>query len=548
MGVKVGGQRQPKEDVTRLVEEAEKVNITQMNEEGLKKLLGSLSAKYKRNMDLRTKYRSMPEKFADSEADLDAELKNVQMITAYPDLLLSFVGYRGVELLMDVLSHENTDICINVINIFSELTEGDVILAHKDNIQFVEYMMSKGVPLLLIDTIARLSTGRDEDLAAIYNILSTLQNITDYKPEMCDFYFAQSKLMKWLTECIVSEADKELTETRVCACELYSIIVQRSKDAQQKVGKSQELVDIMKEINRRCSGGEYEYNEDYVENLFNVVCGCLLLPENKDFFRECEGVELMLKLMKCGLKNRRCALKALDFALAGNPANCKVFIGALGLSYVFSMFMRKGYSSKTGKEKVSESEQRKDEEHCMSILSSLLKYCGSVDKDRLVFKFRENSGEKLQRLAELYSLYVDSYEKYLDHMRETQEGEKENVYLEELGNGIFTFQLIAIVLGCLITSKDAAVLEILNKIVQTRRIRMEMVVSAVTEYIDHIDKTEGEKEREELGSMLAEVKGMIKMQDPKENGKPEPEKKAETETATATEAKKEEADKNNVAK
>ena len=313
--------------------------MVKMDEEGLKSILVSLSAKYKKNLNLRSKYKNMPEKFAESEADLDAELKNVQMMAAHPELLMLFVAQRGVDLMMDILSHENPDICINVINIFNELTEDDIVLADKDNIQFIDYLISKNVPLLLIEMIGRLNTGRNEDMEALYNIMSTLENISDYKPEMCVFYYAQPKLMKWLLSNISSE-EEELTDVRLCACEVFSVIVQGSKEAQQNVAKSGELMEVMTEINKRCSG-QSEYNEDYVGNLFNIICNCLLIPENKDLFRDYEGLELMLKLMKCGIKNRRCALRALDYALMNNQKNCKRFIGSLGLSYVLSMYMKK---------------------------------------------------------------------------------------------------------------------------------------------------------------------------------------------------------------
>jgi len=498
-------------EISNLINEAEKVAVIQMNDEGLKKLLGTLTQKYKKNMDLRLKFKNNPEKFAESEADLNAELKNIQMVTAYPNLLLSFVGNRGVELLMDILGHENSDISIDVASILKEFTEDDVILANKENIQFIEYMISKGMPLLLIDTIHRLNKSRDEDLEGIFNILSILLNIADYKPDICDFYSQQEKLMKWLISYVTSEDEKELNDAKTCACELLSVILQHSKDAQKSFGNSDNLLEILKEINRRCTG-EYENSEDYNENLFNIICSCLLLSENKENFAKFEGIQLMLKLMKCGHKNRRMALKTLDFALADMPENCKIFINSLGLSYLFAIFMKKGYYYKNSagkpiKLKITESDLRKDEEHCVSIICSLFKYSKGVDHDRIIYKFKDKECEKISVLCEMYDTYIASYKSYLEKISEVEnENDRDKIYIEELDNGLFTFQLICIIVGMLIMEKDSQILEKFSEIISAeRKIRLDIIIDSIKEYIEHMENKENSREYEILNKILNEL-------------------------------------------
>jgi beta-catenin-like protein 1 len=66
-------------------------------------------------------------RFIDSEADLDAALKSLlplaqAPVLAYPELVRS----GTIALLIGLLSHENADIVIDVVEVVHELTDEDV--------------------------------------------------------------------------------------------------------------------------------------------------------------------------------------------------------------------------------------------------------------------------------------------------------------------------------------------------------------------------------------------------------------------------------------
>ncbi len=54
--------------------------------------------------------------------------------------------------------------------------------------------------------------------------------------------------------------------------------------------------------------------EEFIDNLFDVVCACLMLDDNKPHFIAGEGVELMLLMLKNKRYARGGALRTLDFA------------------------------------------------------------------------------------------------------------------------------------------------------------------------------------------------------------------------------------------
>jgi beta-catenin-like protein 1 len=115
-----------------------------MNITGIRKLLLKLERAANKNQDQRSKYPDDPTKcvasltsllylrshdvrrFIDSEADLDGALRALMPLAqvpvlAYPELVRS----GSVSRLVGLLSHENADIAIDVIDLLHELTDED---------------------------------------------------------------------------------------------------------------------------------------------------------------------------------------------------------------------------------------------------------------------------------------------------------------------------------------------------------------------------------------------------------------------------------------
>jgi len=61
-----------------------------------------------------------------SEADLDADIKALSILSEHPNLYDEFAQLGCISSLVSLLSHENTDIAIDAIEIISELTDEDV--------------------------------------------------------------------------------------------------------------------------------------------------------------------------------------------------------------------------------------------------------------------------------------------------------------------------------------------------------------------------------------------------------------------------------------
>lgn len=61
-----------------------------------------------------------------SEADLDTEIKGLSILSEHSDLYEEFAKMGCVGSLISLLTHENADIAIDVVQIISELTDEDV--------------------------------------------------------------------------------------------------------------------------------------------------------------------------------------------------------------------------------------------------------------------------------------------------------------------------------------------------------------------------------------------------------------------------------------
>ena len=107
------------EMIKRILEESDKVEFKEFDEKQLILTLVNLDKKFIRNQELRVKFNNQPDKFMDSEVELDEEIKKLQQIATHPELLSAFIEHKGVEMLLSLLIHENNDILGDVIEVIS---------------------------------------------------------------------------------------------------------------------------------------------------------------------------------------------------------------------------------------------------------------------------------------------------------------------------------------------------------------------------------------------------------------------------------------------
>ena len=84
-------------------------------------------------------------RFMGSEADLDAEIKALSILSEHSELYREFAQLGCVSSLVSLLAHENTDISIDAIEIISELIDEDVDVEQAQWDAVVDAMVSQSL-------------------------------------------------------------------------------------------------------------------------------------------------------------------------------------------------------------------------------------------------------------------------------------------------------------------------------------------------------------------------------------------------------------------
>ncbi|KAL0430922.1 UNVERIFIED_CONTAM: Beta-catenin-like protein 1 [Sesamum radiatum] len=292
----------------------------------LKKLALSLERRLNANTAARLKYPDNPDKFAESELELHDELQKLKILAGAPELYPDLVSLGTVNSITGLLNHDNTDIAIDAVTLLQDLTDADVI---EDNDEPAQ-------------NLARLNDSDPDESAAVYNTLSTIENLIEVKPSVSELVCEKTKLLKWLQARIKI---REFDSNKQYASEILAILLQNSIANQKRFGQMNGVDTLLQAVAMyKSKDPKTGDEEEMVENLFDCLC-CLLMPlENKERFVKAEGVELMIIIMNQKKLCYGSAIRALDFAMTNYPPACERFIDVMGLKTAFPAFMGKASS------------------------------------------------------------------------------------------------------------------------------------------------------------------------------------------------------------
>ncbi|KAH8511504.1 hypothetical protein POPTR_004G076600v4 [Populus trichocarpa] len=478
--------------------------IETLDPKTLKKLILSFERKYKENIESRLKYPDQPEKFADSEIDLHNELHKLKILSSAPELYPDLINLNTIPSVLSLLSHENTDIAIDVIQLLQDLTDEDVVEMSNENEEesmkaLVNTLIENNVLELLVQNLQRLSDSDDQDeMAAVYNTLATVENMIEVEPKVAEMICEKTRVLKWLLGKLKV---REFDSNKQYAAEILSILLQNSEANQKKLGQMNGVDVVLQAVamykSKDPKSGD---EEEMVENLFDCLC-CLLMPlENKERFVKAEGVELMIIIIKQKKLAYGSAIRALDFAMTNYPPACERFVDVLGLKTAFAAFMGKIPMSKKNKK---ERYQEELEERVISLIASLF---GGIlrgsRRERLLSKFVENECEKIDRLMELYIRYSDRVKEETKRMDELElddlEMDGDERYNRKLESGLYTLQSIAIILGHLWCSEHPRMRARIELLLKQQKLTKSDVKDILLEYHDNIGDLDGPEEKERV--------------------------------------------------
>jgi beta-catenin-like protein 1 len=438
-----------------------------------------------KNAELRARFEREPQKFIASEADLDTAIKELSILSDHADLWAEFVRVGSVGSLVGLLAHENTDIAIAAVEIIGELTDEDVAAEDDQWNPLVDAMLDADLLGLIVSNLNRLDETDETDRAGVYHALSVIENILSRK-SIAEKVGQDEVLLRWLlarAQC----KESPVSQNKQYAAELLAIIAQTSPATRRTlagldaVDAALQLVASYRKRDPEKGGEE----EEYMQDLFEVLTSLADEPEGKAKFVEAEGIELCLIMLKEGKMSKPAALRLLDHA-AGAPGGadvCARIVEAGGLKTTFTMFMRKPDGAAL--------------EHLLGLFASLLRLlpAESAGRIRTLAKFVEKDYEKTARLVALrreYAARVGVVEARIAEERAAADDDEERAamadewFSQRLEAGLFSLQTIDVVLAWLVAEDSGARRRVLA-LLGERDEDLGVVRASLTEQLEGLD-------------------------------------------------------------
>lgn len=477
-------------------------DIDVLDETNLKKLILNFEKKVLKNQELRIKYPDLPEKFMDSEVELNDILQEMHIIATQPELYPVLVELNAVQSILGLLSHENTDISIGVVDLLQELTDVDSLHESQEGADaLIDALIEGQIVALLVQNLDRLDEIVKEEGEGVHNTLAIIENLTEFRPEMC-VQAAQQGLLAWILRRL--KARLPFDANKLYCSEILSILLQNHEENKKLLGEIDGIDTLLQQLSYFKRHDPISSDEtEMMENLFGALCSSLMYSPNRDHFLKGEGLQLMNLMLREKKMSRSGALKVLDFATsnAEGTDNCNKFVDILGLRTVFPLFMQ---TPRRYKKKVASPEEH--EEHVCSVIASMLKNCKPTQRQRLLNKFTENDHEKVDRLMELHFKYLEKVHAIDNIIEKEKENPKleeedhldqeEKFYLRRLDAGLFTLQLVDYIMLDICSSGAPSIKQRVLQILNLRGGSIKTIRNIMREYAGNLGDAKDESLKE----------------------------------------------------
>ncbi|KAF2719331.1 DUF1716-domain-containing protein [Polychaeton citri CBS 116435] len=466
----------------------------------LRRLVTSFEKKIAKNAHLRARHEGEPQRFMQSEAELDAETKSWSLLSEHPELYPEFAASEAVPALVNLLAHENTDIAIGAVEIVSELLDEDVEAGQEEWGSLVEALLEADLMDLLVSNLGRLDESEETDRSGVYHSLSVLESLSS-QLGIAERIGTEKVLTYICTRASASETP--ISQNKQYATEVLQVMLQSSKVLRQRLATEVDGVDLFLQLlaaYRKRDPDKDSVEEEYVENLFDALTCVVDEPIGKTKFIEAEGVELVLIMLKEGSFSKIRAVRLLDHAAGGTigaAAVCDKIVNAAGLKPIFHLFM-KGKDAQTL-------------EHLLGIFASMLRHLPgeSPARIRTMAKFTEKKFEKVAKLVQLRQDYARRLATADKEIRVDQssldaedvESRADEWFSRRLDGGLFCLRTIDVVLAWL-CAEDAGA--------KTKAVELLGSLSDVKASLQDQASDLGEgQEEEETREMLATLLGYV---------------------------------------
>ncbi|XP_037499431.1 beta-catenin-like protein 1 isoform X2 [Rhipicephalus sanguineus] len=483
--------------------EPDDAGVDILDDTNLKKLILNFEKRVLKNQELRIKYPDLPEKFMDSEVELNDILQEMHIVATQPELYPILVELNAVQSILGLLAHENTDISIAVVDLLQELTDVDSLHESQEGADMlIDALIDGQIVAQLVQNLERLDETVKEEAEGVHNTLAIVENLAEFRPEL-SIQAAQQGLLAWILKRL--KAKMPFDANKLYCSEILSILLQNHEENKKLLGEIDGIDTLLQQLSyfKRHDPNSSDETE-MMENLFGALCSSLMCAPNRERFLKGEGLQLMNLMLREKKMSRSGALKVLDFATCNveGTDNCNKFVDILGLRTIFPLFMQ---TPRKYKKKGASPEEH--EEHVCSVISSMLKNCKTTQRQRLLNKFTENDHEKVDRLMELHFKYLEKVHAIDNIIEREKENPKfndeedqldleEKFYLRRLDAGLFTLQLVDYIMLDICSSGPPSIKQRVLQILNLRGGSIKTIRNIMREYAGNLGDAKDESLKE----------------------------------------------------
>ncbi len=233
-----------KRNIQALLDKGDEAPDATLDEATIKKLVLNFEKRALRNQEMRVKFADDPKKFMESEVELHEAVQELRVLATAPDQYPLLVELKCVPSFLGLLSHENTDITVAVVELVQELTDVDTLNDAEDGAaaELIDALLEQQVAPLLIQNLERLNDSVKEESDGVHNTLSIFENLVEFRPEMCK-EAAEAGLLTWLVRKL--KVKVAFDNNKLYASEILSILLQTEPDNRKRVGEMTGAVDSL---------------------------------------------------------------------------------------------------------------------------------------------------------------------------------------------------------------------------------------------------------------------------------------------------------------
>uniref|UniRef100_H2TR89 Beta-catenin-like protein 1 n=1 Tax=Takifugu rubripes TaxID=31033 RepID=H2TR89_TAKRU len=479
LAIEIGGEMRENEEMNEekkiileklLDRDEEEPEAEPVDESSVKKMILTFEKRSYKNQELRIKFPDSPEKFMESELDLNDIIQEMHVIATIPELYHLLVELHAVQSLLGLLT---------VVDLLQELTDIDTLHESEEGAEvLIDALLEGQVVALLVQNMERLDETVKEEGDGVHNTLAIIENMAEFRPGLCT-EAAQQGLMQWLLKRI--KAKMPFDANKLYCSEILAILLQNNDNTRELLGEMDGIDVLLQQLSvfKRHNPSTAE-EQEMMENLFDALCSCLMLSANRERFLRGEGLQLMNLMLREKKISRTSALKVLDHAMIGSEGadNCHKFVDILGLRTIFPLFMKTPKKMK----KTGTSEKEHEGQYLRR------HFQGDWGKVLDVF------GSGLLGFAVTCFLQVDII---MVRRGEILDDDMEDeFYLRRLDAGLFVLQLICYIMVEINNSGISQLQQRVHQILNLRGGSVKIVRHIMREYIESIGDGKSEEYKE----------------------------------------------------